>query len=74
MSKYTSALDLKIKWNRTRTSIEKFENNTLATKVFLHDWAAKKLYFDAVHDRVISIKDVKDIQVTCCAVVLKYLI
>ena len=55
--------DLQSKWNVTKRSFEDFENNVLATKVFLHKWAAKNQYFSAVHDRVISLRDHMDLQV-----------
>ena len=31
--------------------------------MFLHKWAAKNMYFSAVHDRVMSLKDHVDLQV-----------
>ena len=55
--------DLQTKWNETKRSFERFENSVLSTKVFLHKWAAKNLYFSAVHDRVMSLKDHVDLQV-----------
>ena len=55
--------ELEIYWNSTKHSYKSFEDNVLSTKVFLHGWAAKKLYFDAVHDRVMSLKDRVDLMV-----------
>ena len=61
-----------MRWNETKLTFESFENNVLSTKVFLHGWAAKKLYFDAVRDRVISGKDSIDLQVTFLFIIFNF--